>query len=176
MPGPPFSDWPSGTAWSGPWPRFFPAHRKARRRPRGLDPGEIRLGLLPYHYLRRIDGFVLSFVGGNLECFRHLFDTVQHMRDRGFQPHAPGAYEVDRMFQVGQRADVGKHVAQAALTSQVQWKFDRRAEPGYAHKRAAGADRVDRLHQSFYPGEPLLGTSAGAFENHIGAVSAGQIL
>src|SRR5204862_6118600 len=120
--------------------------------------------------------FVLSFVGGDLERFRNFFDTVEHVRDRGFQPDAPGADEVHRMFQVDERADIRKHVAKAALTCHIHWEFDRRAEPRHAHKSAAGPDRVDGLHQSSYHGESLLGTSAGAFENYIGAVPAAQIL
>ena len=49
------------------------------------------------------------------------------------------------------------------------------AEPGDADDLAARADRVDRLHQRPRARQPLLRAAAGALEDDVGPVAAGQL-
>ena len=54
---------------------------------------------------------------------RDRLDALQDVRDRRLQPHPARRDEPDRVFQMGQRADVREEVAQAPLAQQVDVEF-----------------------------------------------------
>src|SRR5262249_1721814 len=83
--------------------------------------------------------------------------------------------EPDRVFQVGERADVGEQEPEAPLAEEVDVELHRGPKPGDTDELAAGADRVDRLEQRPGPRETLRGAAAGAVENDIGAVASREL-
>src|SRR5262245_26742972 len=77
---------------------------------------------------------------------------------------------------MGWGADVGEQIAQAALAKPVNIERQRSAEPRNADDLAAGANGFDRLREGAATSQALLGAAAGAFENDVGAVAAGQVV
>src|SRR5262249_27739951 len=113
--------------------------------------------------------------GGNLEGLWDRFDPGQHMRDGRFEADTTGGDQSDGVFEMGLSADVGKEITQAPLPQEINVQRDGAAEPGDADDLPPRTHRIERLKERLVTGEPLLRAAAGALEDDIGAVAAGQI-
>ena len=97
------------------------------------------------------------------------------MRDRRAEIYAAGCDQADSVFQVGLCADVRKQVPQATLTQQVDIQFQGGTKPRDADQLTSGANGVDCLSQRLSPGQSLFGAAASTLEDHVRAVSVGQV-
>jgi len=73
----------------------------------------------------------------------------------GFEPYNdPRPTSRNRVLECAERADVGEHVAEAALAELIDVELERSAEEGDADDLPSGADGVERLSQRPLAGSP----------------------
>src|SRR3989441_685108 len=128
-----------------------------------------------HHYLRGINSFVFAFIGRDFKRLGDRFDAGQDMGDGGFQSNPSGTHQPHSVLEMPKSTDVRKDPTQAALAQQVDVYFERLAEPGDPDKLAARADSVNSLGQCLASGKSLLRAAAGAFKDHVGAISPRQL-
>src|SRR5882724_12010909 len=97
------------------------------------------------------------------------------MRDRRLKVHATRGDQVNRVFQMAARADIGEKISQTSFAQGIDVELERLPEPRHADDLAPRANRLDRLDHRLVPGQALLRASAGTLEDHVGPIASSQV-